>query len=469
MSNEVFQEIYGHILNDAQRIRKEIMNEWGDVLMFGGEMSKEAIADLSTAARITGLTFDALLGHGVEIDQVPGKKDLYEVQVRGEKYVCHKSAIPSMVGFLEEVSVMGVAPRQAEPTPAPAPMPKPEPIPEPKPEPIHVKEPEPVPVQKVEPKQEPESFYEEPEEEQETHSYSEYMTEAEEDFYSEEPVREEKEEEQPAESFYEEENVSGNDWYADDDDGESYAEESAVQETETPAVNIFDGTAPKIGMLGRANLFMEERRKKEEEFVYSMLQVNLTHSGYSGGGKSHEMTIMIAPLKISRFASPSVPIVVSVFHDGKLTTASSYDQKDEGRNLIQLEVDGFYLLFRGTFDGEGKFNGIVNTTGISANQGDILNVTSEERFGDNAGDRVGNGHIKFNSEIYDEEGTIEVVPFGHPDDNEFVIVAKTEGYVDYIYSSAASGLKKPIIYVGQKQARINCRWENGEMLVDLEE
>ena len=66
MNDEVLQEIYSHILNDTQRIRKEIMGEWGDILMFGGAMPPDVMNELAIAARITGLTFDAFGHHGRE-------------------------------------------------------------------------------------------------------------------------------------------------------------------------------------------------------------------------------------------------------------------------------------------------------------------------------------------------------------------------------------------------------------------
>ena len=435
MNNEVFQEIYGHILNDAQRIRKEVMNEWGDILMFGGSMPQNIVDELSIAARITGLSFDALSSHGAAKQQVPGKPDLYEMEVRGEKYICHKTAIPSVVGgFLDVINIPGVTNEQPEP----APVEKKEPISAPEPEPIKEPEPEPEPAPEPIVEPEPEPVAEE-EVIEEAEAPLDFVSEEE-----EEPIPEPEPEPEP---------------------------ESVEEETPSVLAPISDETAaPTVGIFGLKDLFLDETSKPFEEFVYSMYTVSLTHSGYGGGGKATEATILIAPLKISKFATPSVPILVSVFCNGRVITMSSYDQADDGKNLVMGEIEGFYLMFRGSFDGMGKFRGYVTTTGISANQGDALNVLSEQEFGKNAGSKAKNGHIKFRTPLYeDENGVLEVVPFGEPEDNEFVVVAKTTDFVDYIYIGNTAGLKKAVVYIDNKQFQIVCTWKNEVLSVELKE
>lgn len=451
LNNEVYKEVYGHILNDSQRIRKEIMNEWGDTLMFGGAMPQEAIDELSTAARITGLSFDALAKHGVKISQVNGKPDLFSLTVRDESYVCHKSAIPSMVGFLDEVNIPGVSVEK--------------------------------PVEKIEkPKSEPKEIVKEPVKETVTetvvnHEDETKATKASEDDYlsfSEEKETEETDadeaEEQSTPEPVESESIPETASSVQDSEEEE-TEQDDDPEVKPLGAEIIGGT-PNIGMLSRADIFIEEKKKKYSEFVYEMFSIAMTHSGMAGGGRPTEMQVMIAPLKIQKFACPSVPILVSVYCDGKIYHSSSYEQKEDGKNLVQMGINEFYLLFRGSFDANGKFHSYITTSGISANQGDIMNVTSNERFGDEAVRGVNNGHIKFRSMIFGDPGTIEVLPFGKIEDNEFVVMTKTDEFVDYIYiSDTQGGMKKATVYTEEgKKNQILCTWDEDDCLnVELKE
>lgn len=455
MNNEVYKEVYGHILNDSQRIRKEIMNEWGDTLMFGGSMPQEAIDELSTAARITGLSFDALAKHGVNISQVNGKPDLYSLSVRDETYVCHKSAIPSMVGFLDVVNIPGVSVEQpAQKAESPV-------------------------IEKsssayTQPDKEEELEQESPRVERDTRRryFEEEPEPVEEDFFpdeeSEEEVETEPEVEEKKEPESEEEDSPEEEVLEAESEPES--EQETVLEAPKLRAEVIGGS-PNIGYLNRDSLFIEERSKNVDEIIYEMFDVSLTHSGYGGGGKATEMQIMVAPLKIQKFACPSVPILVSVYCNGKVQSFSSYELKEDGKNLVQLCINEFYLLFRGSYDAAGHFKALVTTTGISANQGDIMNVTSATKYGDDSNKNVNNGHVKFKSLVYGEPGTIEVIPFGAPDDNEFIVLTKTDEFVDYIYvSDIQGGMKKPTIFTEEnKKNLICCSWEGDQMKVELKE
>lgn len=457
MNNEVYQEVYGHILNDAQRIRKEIMNEWGDILMFGGSMPDEVVGELSTAARITGLAFDALSSHGVKFASVNGKPDLFTLSVREESYICHKSAIPSMSGFLDVVNIPGVPNTQNEE--------------------IEVEAQREVPSKK-----EKETFVEEKNEIELNDDVDSF------------PMADEKnvgidssnekaeftdisdEENLPLEP--EDENSSMEEEMPETEKSETSSDmlevnkENMADDTayETQQDNSDDSSAPNIGSFLRSDIFTEETEKAMDEIVYEMFGVTLTHSGFSGGGKSLDAQIMIAPLKIQKFSCPSVPIIVSVYYKGKIFTSSSYDQAEDGRNLVTLNIDEFYLLFRGSFDGNGKFRAFITTTGISASQGDILNITSETRHGDDAGRNVKNGHVKFRATVYDDPGTIEAFPFGEPEDNEFIVMTKTDEFVDYMYiSNGSGGLKSAIIFQNGEKKQISCEWDEDKMTVELKE
>lgn len=455
MNNEVYQEVYGHILNDAQRIRKEIMSEWGDILMFGGTMPKEVVDDLSNAARITGLAFDALETHGIAFSQVDNKPELYRLNVRGESYVCHKSAIPSMSGFLDVVNVPGVS-VESQNVNAPVAAKKPpvrEEIPSYKEEPVSY-------ASEVEQPQQLESFNEEEEDTDFTYQGREEF-ESSSDLEDEDQIEDAEEEDDSDEIS--EETEPETDEVEDEDTEPEYPKRSA---------EIIGGEPAKITSLIKSDIFMEESTKKVDDIIYEMFDVNLSHSGYSGGGRPEEMTIMIAPLKIQKFATPSVPILVSIYHKGKIITKSSYDQMEDGKNMVTIDVNEFYLLFRGSFDSNGEFRGYVTTTGISAGQGDILNVVSNTKYGDTSSRTVNNGHIKIRSMVDDMQGTIEAFPFGDPTSEEYIIMTKNDEFVDYMYlSNSAKGIKKALIYVDGVKEQAICSWDKDyeEMSLELKE
>lgn len=493
MNNEVYKEVYGHILNDAQRIRKEIMSEWGDILMFGGSMPEDVVNELSTAARITGLAFDALSNHDVAFEQVANKPDLFRLTVREESYVCHKSAIPSMSGFLDVVNVPGVPSSTFEHS-SPVKEEAEEEVQEEETPKKQAKKKAPVVEEPEEPEFEEDPIPLKPWEdlEDDEDKVNDNDLEEEEEDSEEEIEYEDDDDEIPQASFEatdddeEEESIQFEDGeeteLEDDEDSESEepeyesenededSEDDEEEEVSYPSrkAEVIGGTA-QVSSIAKRDLFIEEAQKNRDDFIYEMFQVSLTHSGYSGGGKPEELTIMIAPLKIQKFTSVSVPIIVSVYHKGKIISKSSYDQVEDGKNLVMLDINEFYLLFRGSFDANGEFKGFISTTGISANQGDILNIISNNSYGVKDSRTVNNGHIKIRSIVDDEEGTIEAFPFGEPEDNEFIVMTKNDEFVDYLYiSDAVKGLKKAIIFQGGQKTQVMCSWDDDYEQMSLE-
>lgn len=472
MNNEVYKEVYGHILNDAQRIRKEIMNEWGDILMFGGSMPDDVVGELSTAARITGLAFDALSSHGVKCSPVNGKPDLFTLTVREESYICHKSAIPSMSGFLDVVNIPGVSTPSSSEQSVVNPKVEDETVGEKFVAPLKQERQEEQKTEEVNPWDD-EDFGNDTvdenlvEEEFENKSIND-ADDASDNIVSDEEVVETENIIEEAENEIVNEDVEDDfQSFADEVDKSSEEEKTDDYENDS-AVSV--SNVPNIGSFSKSDMFIEETEKAENEIVYEMFGVTMTHSGFSGGGKSLDAQIMIAPLKIQKFSCPSVPIIVSVYYKGKIITSSSYDQAEEGKNLVTLNIDEFYLLFRGSYDGNGKFRAFITTTGISASQGDILNIVSESRHGDDAGRNVNNGHVKFRATVYDDPGTIEVFPFGEPEDNEFIVMTKTDEFVDYMYiSNDAGGLKKAVIFQNGNKVQVGCEWIDDKMSVTLKE
>lgn len=485
VNNEVYQEVYGHILNDAQRIRKEIMNEWGDTLMFGGTMPSEVLEDLSNVARITGLSFDALSGHGVTFTQVDGKPELYRLNVRGENYVCHKSAIPSMSGFLDVVNLPGVNQKQGNTASS---VRKEQPV-------YQYENPDKRKNHELSHSEEDydvqsesspyqgneqtalEDYYDTNDQEYQEEEYQEEEYQEDQSSYdyannddSDESMEYQEEQNYDSEEDYEEQN---NDEYQQEYDASSSDEQEDAQEEEEmeypqKKAEIIGGSS-KISSFAKKDIFMEESQKNVDDIVYEMFDINLSHSGYSGGGRPEKMTIMIAPLKIQKFATTIVPIIVSIYYNGKIITKSSYDQAEDGKNLVTMDVNEFYLLFRGSFDANGKFKGYVTTTGISAGQGDILTVSSDVSYGETDSRTVNNGHIKIRSVIDDADGVIEVFPFGEPENDEFILMTKNDEFVDYMYiSDGAKGLKKPLIYSDGVRKQAICSWDKDHEIMSFE-
>lgn len=405
-------------------IRKEAMAEWGDVLMFGGAMPDGVVSDLSTAARITGLVFDALKNRGADFENVNDKPGLIKLSVEGDDFVCHKSAIPSISGFLEQVYTMDVLKDKANEPAKKDEQEERSGEPEPDPEPA-------------------EAFFEpdsEPDEEPSTYISTKRSVS------SAGPLEEEESHEEAQDEL-------------------RGTEEADEAEDEGDNAESEEGS-PSVMYPGKNDFFNDELNVKADDFVYTMLGATLSH--YKGKGKSIEVQAMVAPLKISKISAPSVPILVSVFCDGQVITSSSYNQKD-GKSLVTLEVQGFYLLFRGQFNADGEFSGEMMTTSMSATQGDILTVTSQEHYGREPRSQSRNGHVKFHETVLDRSGVIEVFPFGDPEDNEFVAMLSNEDFVDYIYLSPNVPLMKAIYYAGDKKKQLSCEWNNGALQVHTRE
>lgn len=416
---ENYKKIYKNMLEEASKMRRAFIAEYGDVLAFGGDMPSDAKSDLQASAKITGIVFDALARHGVELGASSAKPGFYEIVLDGTAYSCHGSTIPSLSGAQEAV-----------PTPAPVTVPL---------------------------------------EELEQHSKFE------------DEVEEEEEEERLAPAFEEEEPELDADDDANEPEFEEDDEPQALPEPEEgdeelPEDNVAAAFlqkraevigATKVVPMMPTDVFVEEKTKAVPEIVYEMFDITVAHSGYGGGGRAEEMRVVIAPLKIVRQATPSVPILVSVLHRGRVYTKSSYDVTEEGKNLVTLDVAEFYLLCRGSFDANGVFHALMTTTGISANQGDILNVNSLKSFGTEAGRNVRNGHVKFRYTSDHGPGTVEVFPADAPGVEEFIVMTKNDEFTDYLYVSNSRGRtsKRALVFDNDVKKEVVCSWgADGETL-----
>lgn len=200
-----------------------------------------------------------------------------------------------------------------------------------------------------------------------------------------------------------------------------------------PKVNETNVSAISLG-----EIFQDEKSKRIDEFVFETYRIIVSHMGI---GKGEDMSLMIAPLKISKYADANAPIVVYVYYKGRSYIRSSYDALDDGKNIVTMQIGDYELLFRGSFDSNGVFQSMISTTGISANQGDRMMVIDKKSHCP-VGKQVKNGHIKFRYTAWengnDTQGTMEVFPIAE-DEDEYVAIAVHGEWRDAHYISCKSG------------------------------
>lgn len=241
----------------------------------------------------------------------------------------------------------------------------------------------------------------------------------------------------------EEREVSGEVYFQD--------EEETNEEVEPDDVEVPAPQAAEVRPFQRSDVWEEEYTKNIDTMVYNMLKLTVVRIG---SGKPEEIIAMIAPLKISKFSSPAVPIVVTLYNRGKVVTKSSYDMGDGGKSIVTLEINDFYLLCRGSFDENGQFNSFITTTGLSSQQGDKINLVSSKKYGNAKEPGVNNGHIKVRYASESGDGTIEVFPFGTQKDDEFIIMVKNPEFCDTYYINQRGRTGTSAIIYG-----VNCKLE----------
>ena len=222
------------------------------------------------------------------------------------------------------------------------------------------------------------------------------------------------------------------------ENSESKLEKPATEEKQgarfvMPTVNETTVSAISLG-----DIFQDEKSKSIDEFVFETYRIMVSHMGI---GKGEDMTLMIAPLKISKYADANTPIVVYVYYKGRSYIRSSYDALDDGKNIVTMQIGDYELLFRGSFDGNGVFQSMISTTGISANQGDRITVIDKTSHCP-VGKQVKNGHLKFRYTAWENgsnvQGTMEVFPVSE-DEDEYVAIAVHGEWRDSHYISRKSG------------------------------
>lgn len=436
------KEIYGTILKNVQIIKQGIMTELADELPFG-ITNAAAVSELESLADINGIVMKELHKQGENYLPVDGKPQFVAMEVDGERYISHISKVEDVDVQTKAKDIPPareeVLPKRVETPVAPVPVPvTASPV---KDTPLAAEEPndfvpsveESTPVEEDIPE---ENSTEESTEETAPVPTSEPVEETVEETVPE-PV-----DETPAPP-------------------EQSPLEDEVQEVPPiPAPQIIGEitSLPNINSMQKAEIFTEEKEKSIDEFVYDIRRIMVSHMGSA----PEEMQFFIAPLKIYKYSCTAAPIVVSVYYRGRYYNFSSYDKIEDGRNMVSAEINEYYFLIRGFFDEKGRFCSTIQTTGISANQNDRINVISSDAHHP-TGPAVGNGHLKFRFNGDDGDGIIEVFP-REPGEDEYLLVIRYGEFLDYqIISKSPGGVQKYRLVNDGMNSELICVW-NGDIL-----
>lgn len=422
------KEIYGIILKNVQIIKQGIMTELADELPFG-ITNTAAVSELESLADINGIVMKELHKQGEAYLPVDGKPQFVAMEVNGERYISHISKV-------EEVDVQTKAkdipsageeilPKREETPVAPVPMPIPVP----------------TPVTEAPVKDTPTAA---------TENYD-FVPSVEETAPVEETIPEEN-------SMPVEEPVAMDETVAMPEQIPVKDEVQEIPPIPAPQIIGEITSLPNINSMQKTEIFTEEKEKSIDEFVYDIRRIMVSHMGSA----PEEMQFFIAPLKIYKYSCTAAPIVVSVYYKGRYYNFSSYDKIEDGRNMVSAEINEYYFLIRGFFDEKGRFCSTIQTTGISANQNDRINVISSDAHHP-TGPAVGNGHLKFRFNGDDGDGIIEVFP-REPGEDEYLLVIRYGEFLDYpIISKSPGGIQKYRLVNDGMNSELVCVW-NGDIL-----
>lgn len=209
-----------------------------------------------------------------------------------------------------------------------------------------------------------------------------------------------------------------------------------------------------------------EKRIKISDLVYELISLNVKCP--NGIIKSFEF--MVAPLKIFKYKTLLVPIVVAVKSEDNKNVKSSLDYYDTGKNILVINIDDCSFLVRGTFDNNGNFNAIIQTTEKSVDRGDIIEVKSYKVYGNDHNHESINGHPVLHYNSNEGPSYALIFPLNEIGIDDFVIISKTDEFVDYLYSSADNlGAYTATIYENNSAKRIIPRWDDEMLEVDIVE
>ena len=510
---------YSVILDTLQKIRGDIITESQEELMFTGVMPPAAVKELKLVADITAVVFNGLSKAGLQIMQNSNNPALVTMTIGEKHYSCLKSQlkakeqdIGSRIQDVEKIDASESPMVKQE-----APTLRAEDLVMPKRQSFDMEEPSVLEnssmrgsnsdgVSRTLPPTENRSIDEYLPQDQVYHPEAEESKIPKQDIgsrnqdlgekdlsnkpftdvYDEEPTITENYDNNKEEPFFapveepvsepvkapamEEQGVIN---LTEEDDGSSSVPDENI--VEAPVVigkaKIIGGGPVAVSGIDKSEFFIDEQEKAESEFVYCFSKISVSHTEMGGGGRPEEMLVLIAPLKIYKYASTSVPIVVTIVHNGKSVTASSYDILEEGKNIVTIDIDEFYFLCRGSFDDKGKFKASIVTTGISSQQNDRITPLFSKTYGNGGLKETRNGHIKFHYTADSGPGSIEVIPFGVQGDHseDFIAIVKNKEFVDYyLVSKSLKASTRAIIYSeGGVMNELVCHWEDDVLKADL--
>lgn len=245
-------------------------------------------------------------------------------------------------------------------------------------------------------------------------------------------------------------------------------EENTEQEEFQPATT--ESTAQKEVVISPNPNITEnlddQRRVKASDLVFETFKVSLQPQS---SNVSEVFTIMCAPLKLYKYETPSVPIVVSIADsDDKRITKSSYDAYETGKNLVQIDIKDYSLLFRGSFDDEGIFHTMITTTGDTANRGDKLSLIEQQTFGAHRDNQSGYGHPHISYQSDEGDAFVVVLPLLDTKTEKFIVISKTEEFVQYMESASAEyGSHTAQIYDMEGEKNVLPHWVDNYLEVDI--
>lgn len=202
--------------------------------------------------------------------------------------------------------------------------------------------------------------------------------------------------------------------------------------------------------------------KKKDEFVFISYKIRVMTPGL---GNMKEMSVMIAPLAIPEGACPSAPIITSIVCDGRISTKSSYEMEENGKNMLVIRVNNEYeFLVRGFFSSSCTFGGFVATTGKSVERGDKIEVLEEKFYGKADTGTFPAFTINYN-EAYDPAQAY-ILPLINDKKDNFIFFEKTAEFTEYMYYTEDSlGLQKIMITDNGVRKEVVCRWEGDEAVI----
>ena len=444
------REAYIMILKSLQIVKREIMNELADELPFGIQ-NKNTMEELENVADISGNIMTKLKEQGETLSPVDGRPQFVEMELDGEKFLSHISKIGGKITQTEH-PVSSMPARENAPV-------KVQEIVE---NPSETKEETPkdfsqdaLAAEKPNVTSTEREFYSTAEEKRDVPETYDEITDSQKNMVAETGNQDDTEGLSVEENTSESENGEIQNSYMENEPEEEIIEENPIQKQK-------DSKQPVFSSMNSIDIFKEEKEKNSKDFVYDIRRITVCHMGSS----PEEMQFFIAPLKIYKYSCVSAPIIVSVYYRGNFYTASSYDKAEDGRNMVAIEVNEYYFLCRGFFNDNGEFQSMINTTGISANQGDRIKIVNEENHHP-TGPNVGYGHIKFQYDGEDGKGIVEVFP-REPGENEFLVVIRMGEFLDYILiSKNLGGIPRYRLMSDGVMSELVCVWNNDTLSVEI--